>query len=170
MKNKLIQISATTPTFATLIVYLVSLVFLLIGVTSLSGDILSFLVMGLVGIVLLVISLSLLYFKLLSQYIYERLKLEVFVAMGEKNQALVDEFAKNDYQIIEKSPKYILEKKSEFNIYLFIVYLVIVILPGIIYLIVISEIGRHTISFELGGKVYKDVTIDMQTNKLKYNE
>ncbi len=170
MKNKFISISSTTPIFATIIVYIVSIIFLLISLNSITTDLLSFVFMGMLGFLLLLVSMSLLYFKSLSEIIYSRLKLEAYVAMTEKTQVLLDYLVKQNYILKKESTRCTCNKRSDFKLSSFIIYFILGIFPGIIYLIVALEFGEHTISFDLGGKVYKDVTIDMQTNKLKYNE
>jgi len=170
MKNTLISISATTPIFASLLVYVVSLSFVLFSVNSIvNADILSFLIMGITGGLLLIVSLALFYFRILSDFIYPRLVTEMQIATSEKNQELLNNLATIGYVVKEQSPKYVLEMKAEINVLSIVLYLILGILPGIIYLVVVQEVGNHTVTFELNGKVYNDVTIDKNRNKLIYN-
>jgi len=122
--------------------------------------------MGMLGVFLLLVGLSLLYFKLLSVIRYERLKLEAYVSMSEKNKEITDYLVGQGYQLKQQDTEYVFEKGNNFKFFSFIMYFVLGILPALIYLVVSLEEGSHTISFELGGEVYKDVTIDMNSNKL----
>jgi len=170
MKNNLILICATTPIFASLLVYVISLFSVLFAINSIiNNDILSFLIMGITGGFLLIVSLALFYFRLLSDFIYPRLVTEMQIATSEKNQELLNNLATIGYIVKEQSPKYVLEMKAEINVLSLVLYLVLGILPGIIYLAVVQEVGNHSVTFELNGKVYKDVTIDKSRNKLIYN-